>query len=213
MPSLYIITGPNGSGKSSAGPGFLPDSIKDQYPPFDGDKLTMTQQVLIRKNSGCTYKEAKRLAEGFVFDEFKRLYKKALRENDHFVYEGHFSEESSWDLIRKFRKAGYRIDMIFLGLISIELSSDRVFHRAKAGGHKVEAFDIEKNYYGNLYNLNKHLRLIDQLTLLDTSRTIPLHIGQMIDGTMQFFINKEQLPAWVIDYLPNLLKKSSKNKA
>ncbi len=43
MPDLYIITGSNGAGKSSIGTNFLPVSIRENYPVFDGDKLYMSK--------------------------------------------------------------------------------------------------------------------------------------------------------------------------
>jgi len=102
MPCLYIITGPNGAGKSTVGPGLLPDSIRDSYPPFDGDKLKMIKQQEFKCKT-VSYKEAGKLADEYVYKEFERLYKEALSKKDHFAYEGHFSEEESWDLIRKFK--------------------------------------------------------------------------------------------------------------
>jgi len=168
MPTLYIITGPNGAGKSSIGSSLLPDSIRNNYTPYDADKLKMIEQLRIKKQ-GFTYKEAGRLADEFVYEEFERRYKDALKRNDHFVYEGHFSDESSWNLIKEFKEAGYKIDMIFIGLATLKLSQDRVYYRAINGGHNVNAFDIQKNYYGNLENLNKFFTLIDTLSLIDNS--------------------------------------------
>jgi predicted ABC-type ATPase len=212
MPCLYILTGPNGAGKSTAGPGLLPDSISDRYPPFDGDKLKMIKQQEFKKVTG-SYKEGAHMADEFVYEEFERLYKKALSENDHFAYEGHFSEEGSWDLIRKFKAAGYKIDMIFLGLISLELSADRVFNRAIRGGHNVQPYDIAKNYFGNLAKLNEHLDLIDQLTILDTSG-MPVHVGQWRNGQMNFNVDDESIPQWVTEYIPRLLEsRASKKKS
>jgi len=205
MPFLYILTGPNGAGKSTAGPGLLPDAISKSYPPFDGDKLKMIKQQEFKKITG-SYKEAARLADEYVYGEFERLYKKSLSENDHFAYEGHFSEESSWNLIRKFKESGYKIDMIFLGLVSLKLSSDRVFNRAVRGGHNVKPYDIENNYFGNLAKLNEHLELIDQLTILDTSGTIPLHVGQWRDNKMNFNVDNESIPEWVTAHLPRLFE-------
>jgi len=203
MPCLYILTGPNGAGKSTVGPGLLPDSINKAYPPFDGDRLKMIKQQEFKKSTG-SYKEAARLADEYVYAEFEKLYKKALADNDHFAYEGHFSEESSWDLIRKFREKGYRVDMIFLGLVSLKLSSDRVFNRAIHGGHNVKPYDIENNYFGNLIKLNEHLELIDQLTILDTSGRIPIHVGQWRNNKMNFNVDDESIPKWVLRYLPRL---------
>lgn len=146
MPVLYIITGPNGAGKSTAGPGLLPDLIRDSFPPFDGDKLMMQQQRVFKKLTG-SYKEARNMANEYVFAEFERLYTHdALRTKNDFSYEGHFSEPESWELIKKFKATGYKTEMIFMGLTSLQLSIDRVLHRAKAGGHNVQPFDIEKKF-------------------------------------------------------------------
>lgn len=207
MPRLYILTGPNGAGKSTAGPGLLPDAIGEKYPPFDGDKLKMIKQQEFKLLTG-SYKEASRRADEYVYEEFERCYKRALSANDHFAYEGHFSEESSWDLVRTFKAAGYKIDMIFLGLISLALSADRVFNRAIRGGHNVQPYDIEKNYFGNLIKLNEHLDLIDQLTLLDTSG-IAIYVGQWRNGKMYFHVDNESIPDWVKKHLPRLVKSAS----
>jgi len=94
--------------------------------------------------------------------------------------------------------------MIFLGLVSLKLSADRVFNRAIRGGHNVLPYDIEKNYLGNLIKLNQHIDLIDQLTLLDTSARIPLHVGQWSNNKMNFNVTKESIPDWVTVYLPRL---------
>ena len=208
MPSLYILTGPNGAGKSTTGPSLLPDIISKKYTAFDGDKLKMLKQVEFRQKR-ISYKEAGRLADEYVYSEFERLYREALSQKDHFVYEGHFSEESSWNLIRDFKEAGYKIDMIFIGLVSIELSKDRVFHRAKKGGHNVQLYDIERNYFGNLQKLNEHIELIDQLTLLDNSKRTPIFIGQWRNDNMDFHVEYGAIPDWVKIHLPHLYAKGN----
>ncbi len=204
MHGLYIIAGPNGAGKSTAGADLLPQSIRESYIPFDGDKLKMMKQKEFRSKT-VSYKEAGRLADHYVHEEFDKQYKRALLAKDHFVYEGHFSDEASWNLIRRFRDAGYFIDMIFLGLVSLQLSSDRVFNRAIRGGHNVPPLDIEKNYFGNLIMINKYIDLIDQLTLLDASGNKPLYIGQWYNGKMHFNVTAESIPTWVSSYFKHLI--------
>ncbi|MBS1579642.1 MAG: zeta toxin family protein [Bacteroidetes bacterium] len=205
MPTLYVITGPNGAGKSSIGASLLPDSIRSNYMPYDADKLKMIEQVRLKKQ-GLTYKEAGQLADEFVFKEFDRRYKDALNRNDHFVYEGHFSEETSWNLIKEFKEAGYKIDMIFIGLATLKLSQDRVHYRAINGGHNVNAYDIQNNYFGNLETLNKHFSLIDNLSLIDNSKNIPIYIAQVNVAKVKLFVKANLLPAWVVKYLPDVLK-------
>ena len=49
-------------------------------------------------------KEAKRLAFSFVEERFDQLVEEALNNNDNFVYEGHFTNEATWDIPRRFKK-------------------------------------------------------------------------------------------------------------
>lgn len=209
MPTLYIIAGSNGAGKSSAGPDMLPTALISKHSPFDGDKLKSLKQLEFRKELGCSYKEAGRLADEFVDQTFEMQYKSALAKKEDFVYEGHFTEENSWTLIRLFRKAGYRINMLFMGLATLEISLDRVFKRAMNGGHNVPVYEIEKNYYGNLYKLNQHFNLIDELILLDSSRGVTIHLATKKDQTVTIHVPSAEIPRWFSQGLPDLLQQGT----
>lgn len=206
MPSLYILAGPNGAGKSSIGPTFLPSSLS--LPPFDGDKLKMIKQreFYLEVHS---YKEAGKMADEFVFAEFERIYKDALAKRNDFAYEGHFTEASSWNLIQLFKEQGYNVIMYFFGLSSLELSQERVTHRAESGGHNVHPADIEKNYYGNLKMLDLHYDLLDELVLIDASK-INLLIARFKQKILMPAVTSQQLPQWVKDFLPSISRRGWK---
>ncbi|MDR6570470.1 zeta toxin family protein [Chitinophaga ginsengisegetis] len=209
MPTLYIIAGSNGAGKSSAGPDLLPTELIKKHSPFDGDKLKSLKQLEFRKQLGCSYKEAGKLADEYVDQTFELQYKSALEQNEDFVYEGHFTEEESWSLIRTFKKEKYRINMLFMGLATLEISLDRVFKRAMNGGHNVPVYEIEKNYYGNLYKLNQHFKLIDDLIILDSSEELVLHLATQKDNLITFHIPPDEMPLWFTAGLPNLFQSGS----
>jgi predicted ABC-type ATPase len=147
MPELYIITGSNGAGKSSVGPIYLPEYIRKNYPVFDGDKLFMSKQKELWNQGIRANKEAKKLAFAFVEETFDQLVDNALQNNDHFVYEGHFTNDATWDIPKKFKEKGYIVNLFFLGLSDPELSELRVIDRAKEGGHYVPLLTIRDNFY------------------------------------------------------------------
>lgn len=207
MPELHIITGSNGAGKSTIGPQFLPIHLKEKYPVFDGDKLFVLKQKELWQSGVKAYKEAKKIAYEFVTDTFDSLIENALRRNDHFVYEGHFTNNATWDIPKKFKQRGYSINMIFLGLTDPELSEFRVLDRTKAGGHYVDRQTIEDNFYGNLEKLNINYTLLDQLQVIDTSEAAHLLIGIFSKGRPIFSIPASQIPHWFSSYLPNLYEK------
>ena len=204
MPGLYIIAGSNGAGKSSAGPGLLPAHLIEEHPPFDGDKLKSLKQLEFRRQLGCSYKEAGRMADDLVDETFEIQYKHALTQKEDFVYEGHFTEESSWRLIQTFKEEKYEIHMLFMGLASLDISLDRVFKRAMNGGHNVPPYEIERNYFGNLYKLNEHFRLINELIILDTSEELASQLATGKEGIITLNMPPAELPAWFIQYLPDL---------
>lgn len=199
MPSLYILAGPNGAGKSSTGAMLLLSQVSSISTPFDGDKLKMIKQrefyLEVR-----SYKEAGKMADDFVFATFERLYKEALSKKIDFAYEGHFTEESSWDLLRLFKQNGYQIHFYFFGLKSLELSKQRVKQRAENGGHDVHESEIERNYFGNMAMLDSHLDLIDDLLLLEASDNL-LILAKWQGHTLSLSVDLQQVPEWVQKYL------------
>lgn len=204
MPDLFIITGSNGAGKSSVGPTYLPDYIKNNYTVFDGDKLFVQKQRELWKQGIRAHKEAKKLAFSFVEETFDNLVENTISTNDNFAYEGHFTNDATWDIPRRFKEHGYSIHLIFLGLKSPDLSELRVIDRSKEGGHYVDPFTIRDNFYGNLEKLDKYYATIDHLKIIDTSSTIHLLVVQIDAGTITHILPFNELPSWFSDNLKRL---------
>ena len=214
MPDLYIITGANGSGKSTVGFSYLPLVIQNNYEIFDGDKLSLQKQREVFKNETPSLKEAKRIAWEWLFEHFEKLVKKALKENMDFVYEGHLPEDGNWSTPRRFKKAGYKFHLIFFGLTDTKLSEVRVMERAKYGGHNVPPYEIHRNYYGNLYQLNKRFKEIDELQIVDTSEsTKPRVLALFKNGEVDSAVHHGKLPEWFEKHLPSLFKKITKHES
>jgi predicted ABC-type ATPase len=207
MPELYIITGSNGAGKSSVGPHFLPDDIKGKYEIFDGDKLFMQKWRTIFRIDTPSLKEAKQIATDWLHEEFERRVSDSIKRNDHFVYEGHLPEKENWVTPIRFKKAGYRVHLIFLGLTNTKISSLRVLERAKLGGHNVPPYQIEKNYFGNLYQLNNHYSILDHLEIHDTSETPLLKpLALFKNSKVDWALPVRDLPDWFETGLPDLFQ-------
>ncbi|GGH00072.1 hypothetical protein GCM10007415_39960 [Parapedobacter pyrenivorans] len=152
MPKLFILTGSNGAGKSTVGPIYFP---QEAGMFFDGDKLYLKKRSALWKTGLRVQKELAKQASEFVEQTFNDLVSNATSQGDHFAYEGHFSNDESWEVPLKFKTLGYEIHMVFFGVESPELSADRVLIRAKEGGHFVDSLTLRTNYYGNLRQLNR----------------------------------------------------------
>jgi predicted ABC-type ATPase len=165
MPVLYIITGSNGAGKSSIGADYLPFQLRNNCSIFDGDKFFMQKKKELWKSGIRAHKEAKKLAFEFVSDTFDDLVENALATNTNFVYEGHFTNEATWDIPKRFKANNYSIHLIFFGLADTSLPQLRVIGRTEEGGHYVDPLTIADNFYGNLEKLNEHFKMFDTLLL------------------------------------------------
>jgi predicted ABC-type ATPase len=207
MSSLFIITGPNGAGKSAVGATYLPERIQERYSVFDGDKISLQKKKELFPGEIRSLKEARKAADEWMFKEFDEQVKQALKANDHFAYEGHFREKSTLITPRRFKRKGYFLSLIFMGLANPQQSELRVIDRAKHGGHYVPPYEIELNFYGNLEMLNRNYKLFDELLVIDTSESLRhqvlLHYRK--PKIVSFTPIKDQ-PAWFIKFLPNLVR-------
>ena len=114
MPVLLIITGSNGAGKSSIGPDYVPSKLRDAI--FDGDKLFMEKKRELWAVGVKSHKECRNRAFEIVVETFEKLVEDSITNRTDFVYEGHFTNEATWDVPKKFKEAGYKIHLIFFGL-------------------------------------------------------------------------------------------------
>jgi len=206
MPELFIITGSNGAGKSSIGPNYLPQGIRDRGPVFDGDKLFVEKRKDLWRTIK-SHKECAKLAYTFVTETFEHLVETALATNQDFAYEGHFTNEATWNIPRRFREAGYAIHLIFLGLQDTTLSELRVVDRAQSGGHYVDPRTVADNFYGNLEKLNQHYGMFQTVQIIDTSGTEHVVLAVIENGSPTIAVAAATLPTWFRDHLSSITQK------
>lgn len=210
MPELYIITGSNGAGKSTVGANYLPSFIREECAIFDGDKLFVNKQRQLWKDGINAIKEAKKIALAFVQQSFDSLVDEALSKRSNFVYEGHFTNEATWDVPRRFKAAEFSVHLIYFGLANTDISNLRVIDRTKEGGHYVDPVTVSNNFYGNLQKLNEHFGIFDTVQIVDTSELDHKLLAGVNNGDIQYSVSLTELPEWFKTHLPNLVQKIMK---
>jgi len=207
MPDLYILMGANGAGKSTTGASYLPLHIQKKQEVFDGDKFYWAKIRELYKLQTPSIKEAKRLSLDILFEHFDNLVQKAIKQKEDFAYEGHLPDDGNWITPKRFARAGYAIHIIYLGLRNTTLSEYRVFERAKLGGHNVPPYEIERNFYCNLEQINKRFKSIDELKIMDTSDLFPRALALLKKGDVESAVHHGKLPEWFEKYLPTIYSK------
>jgi predicted ABC-type ATPase len=127
-----------------------------------------------------------------------------LAHNLDFAYDGHLTNDATWDIPRQFKEAGYQIHLVFFGLTDTELSEIRVVARSQEGGHYVDPSTVAANFAGNLEKLDKHFRMFDTIQLIDTSEADHILLTILNNGEPTYSIPFNSLPDWFTYYLPEI---------
>jgi len=187
MPKLTIIAGPNGSGKST-----LTRKIKSylNVPIIDPDaearKINPSSPESVAVAAG---KQTIRLA----FDY--------LENNQSFGVETTLSGNTYLKMMRRAKQQGYEINLIFVGINSVDTNIERVALRVRSGGHNVPEEDIRRRYERSLVNLPIALRFTDNAIIFDNSTNLGHQIKLTIENK-KVIEQAETLPEWLIRAIP-----------
>jgi len=132
MPTLVLLAGPNGAGKTTFINGFLreraeafqfvnPDEVARHLPPGLGRDMAAGKRVLQQ------------------LDDLTKA-------RADIVLETTLATRTHARRIRDWKAAGYRFELIYLRLPSVEASIARVAHRVARGGHNIPEETLRRRY-------------------------------------------------------------------
>lgn len=160
MPSLFIISGCNGAGKTIASYTVLPellqikefvnaDEIARGLSPFQPEKVSIEAgKIMLRR------------------------IKELLFQHKDFAFETTLSTRSFVGLIKQAKELGYKINLIYLWLDSVQLAIERVKMRVSEGGHNIPTETIIRRYFAGLNNfINLYSDKVDYWMLINNSKT------------------------------------------
>lgn len=153
-----IIAGPNGAGKTTFAREFL---------PHEGKIVHFVNADLIASGLSPLKPELAALAAGRLF--LRELDRLAAASAD-FAFETTLSGLTYAPRLRRWKSAGYRVELVFLKLASPALAVHRIAERVKQGGHHVPAADVRRRFVRGWGNFEKTYRaLADAWTVYDNS--------------------------------------------
>jgi len=166
-PRCIIIAGPNGAGKTTFAREFLPK---------DAHVIHFVNADLIAGGLSPLRPELAALSGGRLFlAELDRL----ARARVDFAFETTLSGLVYLRRLLRWRRAGYRIEIIFLRLPSPQLALRRIAARVRQGGHHVPRADVVRRLQRGWDNFHRHYRpLADAWTIYDNSGAVPRLIEQ-----------------------------------
>lgn len=144
MPTCWIIAGPNGAGKTTFALEFLPKVAQCSR---------FVNADLIAAGLSPLAPERELLAASRLF---LNELESCIAQRADFAFETTLAGRSYLKLIRRLRSQGWRVELIYLALPSMEMSKLRVAERVAHGGHNIPTADIERRFsrsLGNLFHL------------------------------------------------------------
>jgi predicted ABC-type ATPase len=166
-PRCIVIAGPNGAGKTTFAREFLPK---------DARVIHFVNADLIAGGLSPLRPELAALASGrLLLTELDRL----ARAKEDFAFETTMSGLVYVSRLKRWKAAGYRIEIIFLRLSSPRVALRRIASRVRQGGHDVPRKDVLRRFTRGWLNFQRvYSPLADSWTLYDNSGSIPLLLEQ-----------------------------------
>lgn len=141
MPTCWIIAGPNGAGKTTFALEYLPQVAQCSR---------FVNADLIAAGLSPLAPERELLAASRLFlGEIEAC----ITQREDFAFETTLAGRSYLKLVRRLQTAGWRVELIYLALPSMEMSKLRVAERVAHGGHTIPVADIERRFARSLGNL------------------------------------------------------------
>ena len=141
FPTCWIIAGPNGAGKTTFALQYLPRLTNCRH---------FINADLIAAGLSPLAPERELLAASRLF--IKEIENRVQSRQD-FAFETTLSGRSYLKLIKRLHLEGWRVELIYLALPTVEMSKLRVAERVAHGGHDIPTQDIERRFPRSLQNL------------------------------------------------------------
>jgi predicted ABC-type ATPase len=183
QPICWIIAGPDGAGKTTFALRFLPEVGCRHFVNAD----------LIAAGLSPLAPESELMAAS-------RLYLREVEQHIHarrdFAFETTLAGRGYLHWVKRLKATGWRVELIYLALPSLEMSKMRVAERVSHGGHDIPASAIERRFARSLRNLlDAFAQVADRTRCFMNSGETPALIFTQAGGT------REILDSAVYDHL------------
>jgi predicted ABC-type ATPase len=165
IPRCIIIAGPNGAGKTT---------FARQYLPRVARVVHFVNADLIAGGLSPLKPELAAIASGrLVLRELDRM----VAARDDFAFETTLSGLAYVRRLQSWKRAGYRIEIIYLKLRSPQLALRRIAARVQQGGHNVPKSDVVRRFDRSWHNFESvYQPLADSWSVYDNSNGAPVFL-------------------------------------
>lgn len=189
-PQLWVFAGPNGAGKST----LVDRKVQGRIPIVNPDNIA--RDLPRHPAGGLAELEAGKLA---IKERTDRL-----RAGESFGFETTLSGQSELRAMRAASEAGYKVNLVFVGIPTAAVSAARVSGRVRDGGHDVSTVDTNCRYPKTMANLSVAMSIADRSLIVDNSDRHRLVLVREYDQSWAIGAP----PTWARDAIPAELRLS-----
>lgn len=186
MPQLWIVAGPNGAGKTTVADRWLAPRI----PVVSPDSIAAGHGLSPIQAGKAAVREADRL----------------LAAGENFAIDTTLAGNRELRLMKRATNAGYKINLVFTSVRSLDLCQTRILERIDSGGHAVPPGDVARRYERSLENLAVAIDQADRVFVLDNTGKKRRLLLSIEHGRVKHLSNR--LPSWAKAAIPNRFVRS-----
>ena len=173
-PCVYIVAGPNGAGKTTFARTFLPDYARC--------KQFINADLIAGGLSPFSPESAAMHAGRLLLEQIRLL---ASKRSD-FGFETTLSGVTYVSLLQRLKAQGYRIQLFFLWIPTVDMALARIADRVRRGGHDIPEKVVRRRFHKGLQNLFTRYRpVLDSWMLFDNSEIVPRLIAREEVGELR----------------------------
>lgn len=180
QPQLWVFAGPNGAGKST----IVDRHVQGRLPVVNPDNIARTLAPSLD--------DAVRIVRAGRLAVRERAALLAARRS--FAIETTLTGHGELDLMRAAAVAGFKVNLVYVGLGSVQNSVSRVRERVARGGHDVPLVDLLRRFDRSLRNIPRAMALTERVILIDNSGKRPQFIHSREHGRVKF--TASEVPGW-----------------
>jgi predicted ABC-type ATPase len=188
-PQLWVIAGPNGAGKSTLVARFR---VAERMPVVNPD-------VIARDLKPDHHGETTLMLEAGRIAAARR--RALLSAEQSFAIETTLTGHSELRVMSAARHAGYKINLVYVGVDDALTSLARVRERVAQGGHDVPSAIVMRRYAKSLANLVTAVGMTDRCFILDNTGNRHRLLVTIDEGRVRHA--SRRLPSWAQTVIPS----------
>lgn len=184
--TIYVVGGTNGVGKSTIREELLGSSIPYVNADFIARELKVQHASLMLAE----------LARQYGSEQMKKY----IAAGESFAFENNLHEAKTFQWLEEMQNKGYRIELYYIGVNNLQITTKRIQERVKRGEHHVPPDEVFARYENGLKLLRHYFSLPDKLLLIDNTVISQICL-QAEKGIIQYH---QGIFSWVQEFVDSL---------